>query len=236
MMRIAIVEDDLVCLQQLKQNLQRYADDKTIEFEVHCFTSGMDLLEDYHPIYDLILMDIEMPHFNGMEAAQRLRQTDDQVLLMFVTNTAQYAVQGYEVGAIDYLLKPVNYFALALKMDRIMRISNGRQEEYLMVSCQDGQYRLSTRELCFVEVQNHALLYHMTDHLLTATGSLRDVEKQLASCGFARCHNCYLVNLRFVESIQPEFVMVHGSRLKISRARRKAFLQAMLQFGGEKRQ
>lgn len=232
MLRIAIVEDDAACMEQLRQNLTAYAKEKGEEFRLDCFAAGMDLMENYRPVYDLILLDIEMPHFNGMETARRIRRTDEQVLLMFVTNTAQYAVQGYEVGAVDYLLKPVNYYALALKMDRVLRISAGRQGSAVAVNRADGQHMVSTRELCYVEVQNHELCYHLTDRTLTATGSLKELESQLAGQGFARCHNCYLVNLRFVESIQPEFVVVHGDRLKISRARRKAFLQAMLQQAG----
>lgn len=107
MIRIAIVEDEAAVRQQLEGYVQRYTRQYGTEFEVHLFEDGIEILDDYRPVYDLILLDVEMKHLDGMETAQRIRALDNEVNLIFITNMAQYAINGYAVGALDYVLKPV---------------------------------------------------------------------------------------------------------------------------------
>lgn len=111
MIKIAIVEDEAAVRDQLTDYVRRYTRQYGTEFEVTCFTDGDEILENYRPAFDIIFLDVEMKRLNGMETAQRIRELDDDVLLIFITNMAQYAIKGYSVGALDYVLKPVPYFA-----------------------------------------------------------------------------------------------------------------------------
>lgn len=111
MIRVAIVEDEAKIREQLMGYVQRYTRQYGTAFEVKTFADGLEILEDYRPAYDLILLDIEMKHMDGMETARRIRELDPEVMLVFITNMAQYAIKGYAVGALDYVLKPVPYFA-----------------------------------------------------------------------------------------------------------------------------
>ena len=112
MVRIAIVEDDDACRAQLEAYVRRYGGETGGEFQITSFSDGLDIAEDYRPIYDSILLDIEMPRLDGMTAAERIRSFDPGVILIFITNMAQYAIKGYEVDALDFVLKPVGYFSL----------------------------------------------------------------------------------------------------------------------------
>ena len=109
---IAIVEDEQEYAEQLQTFLEQYGDEHNLRFKVTVFGDGAEILEEYQPIYDLILLDIEMPQVNGMDAAERIRNQDQDVVMMFITNIASYAIRGYEVGALDYVMKPITYLSL----------------------------------------------------------------------------------------------------------------------------
>ena len=102
MLNIAIVEDEPAHAEVLRGFLQRYAAERGEEVAAEVFPSGLDFVSDYQPRYDAVFMDIEMPHMNGMDCAFKLRERDAEVPLVFVTGMAQYAVKGYEAGAIGY--------------------------------------------------------------------------------------------------------------------------------------
>lgn len=118
MTRIAIVEDEAAVRGQLAGYVQRYTRQYGTPFEVTEFTDGMEILEDYRPQFDIIFLDVEMKHLDGMETARRIRERDGGVLIVFITNMAQYAIRGYAVGALDYVLKPVPYFAFSQQLQR----------------------------------------------------------------------------------------------------------------------
>ena len=111
MIRVAIVEDDLSCVQQLREYLSRYQKSSGEDIEVAVYPDGMAVVEQYRPVFDVLLLDIEMPRLDGMAAAREIRRTDPEVIMIFITNMARYAIKGYEVNALDFVLKPINYFA-----------------------------------------------------------------------------------------------------------------------------
>ena len=122
MINVAIIEDDIKAAERLQKHVRQYEVESGEEFSVFAFTDAIDFVSDYAPKYDAIFMDIELPHMNGFDAAVRLRRIDKDVPLVFVTNMMKYAVKGYEVDAVGYMLKPVDYFAFKTQMDKIRRI------------------------------------------------------------------------------------------------------------------
>lgn len=106
MIRIALVEDEAEVRAQLQGYVQRHTRQYGTEFAVTEFADGMELLDDYRPVYDILFLDVEMKHLDGMETARRVRELDKDVIIVFITNMAQYAIGGYAVGALDYVLKP----------------------------------------------------------------------------------------------------------------------------------
>ena len=116
MIRIALVEDEAEVRAQLQGYVQRYTRQYGTEFAVTEFADGMELLDDYRPVYDILFLDVEMKHLDGMETARRVRELDKDVIIVFITNMAQYAIGGYAVGALDYVLKPVPYFAFSQQL------------------------------------------------------------------------------------------------------------------------
>ena len=117
-MKIAIAEDDAKQAKQLIEYIERFSKETNIPIESILFDNGAKLVVDYKPIYDFILLDVDMPVANGIETAMSIREIDPFVFLMFFTNLAQYAYEGFEVEPLDYVLKPVSYPAFAMKIAR----------------------------------------------------------------------------------------------------------------------
>ena len=111
-MKICILEDDKAQAERMAQYLDRYhREHADFSYELERYARAFDLLEDYRGDADLLFLDIRLPDQLGIETARRIREKDARVMIVFVTNLAQYAIEGYSVQAFDYILKPVDYFA-----------------------------------------------------------------------------------------------------------------------------
>ena len=116
--RVAIVEDEREVREQLAEYLRRYERQFGRMFEVSLFEDGDEIVSDYRAVYDIILLDVQMRRMDGMAAAEAIRKVDKDVLLIFITNMAQFAIKGYAVDALDYVLKPVPYFAFSQQIQK----------------------------------------------------------------------------------------------------------------------
>ena len=230
MLRIAIVEDDPEDQNRLQQMLRQFADTCQEKCAVTVFGGGAEFLGKYRPEYDLVLMDVEMPGMNGLDTARELRTLDASVILIFITNMAQYAIRGYEVDALDFAVKPVTYPMLAMKMQRALgrlQMRAGQADKEMTVKDGERVLRIRQADLTYVEVQGHRVIAHTTGAIYRVRGTLGGFEKELDAAGFQRCNNCYLVNLAHVSSVEGHTVTVGGDRLQISQPRRKAFIRAL---------
>ena len=229
MLKIAIVEDDKFCSEQISDYVKRFSEENQTPVQVTLYHDGMDIADGYKPIYDLIFLDIEMPLLDGMTAAERIRELDPEVLLIFITNLAQYAIRGYSVNALDYILKPVKYAAFAMKLQKARRILEKRESRSLLLSADGVSRKVPVSAIRYVEVLNHQLVYHTEEGDFREFKSLRQLESELGE-GFARCNHCYLVNLRYVDGVKDDDVLIGTEKLKISRTRKQRFMRTLSDF------
>jgi DNA-binding LytR/AlgR family response regulator len=223
--RIAIVEDETAFAETLQRYLQRFTEEYGNTFQVQTFTNAIALLEPYSASYDMIFMDIQMPYLNGMDAAHRLRELDQKVLLLFITSLTQYAVSGYEVDALDYIVKPVNYYDFALKLNRAIKRLPKEDVVELIVSTNQGMVRLNSANIRYIETEGHHVVYHTTNGDYMQYSTLQKLEEKLTELGFARCNSCYLVNLQYVLHVKGYTAVLDTCELKISQPRKKKFMQ-----------
>ena len=232
-MKIAIAEDNPAERKWTLSLFHRFQEESGIQLEVTAYADGEDLLRDYSSGFDLVFLDIEMQRMDGLTTAEKIREKDASVLLVFLTNMSGYAIRGYAVQASDYILKPISYELFAGKMrEWIRRIENNRSQ-YVFVTDGEEQIRLSTDSIYYVEVAGHRLSYHTDRGVIEVWETLRAAEKALEGKGFAKCNQCYLVNLRHVQRINKATVQVGPDELAVSRPRRKAFLQAVANYIGD---
>lgn len=227
MVRIAMVEDDEIYRSQLEEYIRRYEKESGESFRVSIFTDGAEIADDYRSNYDIILMDIEMRYMDGMTAAERIRVLDAEVVIIFITNMSQYVMKGYTVDAMDYVLKPVTYYAFSQRIERALQRMKRRNKRYVAINNQSGMFKLDISQITYIEVRDHDLVYHTRKGEYTVRGTLAEAEQTLGQRNFFRCNKGYLVNLEYVESVQNYDVQVGDTWLQVSRPKKKALMDAL---------
>lgn len=228
MLRIAIVEDnprDFLTIQSHFQRFQKENNNRN-EFSIVHFKSALNFLDQYDSTYDMVFMDIKLPDIDGIEAAKRLRRIDENVLLIIITNMAQFAVNGYEVGAFDYMVKPVGYSTFLLKLNRALSALSNKRGSVIRITLQGGFVALNTNDIKFIETSGHNLIYHAKDKKYSSRGSIKEAEKLLPS-NFKKCNRCYIVNLNYVTRVYDVFVYLGDVSLQISQHKRAEFIHAV---------
>ena len=228
-MKVTLIEDDMQAAELLKSYLFRYGAENGIEFEVGLYSDAELFLKEYKKeCAAIVFLDIELPNIDGMTAARLLREQDPSVVIVFVTKMVQYAAKGYEVDALDFLVKPVKYPEFVMKMPRAVNIARMNEGAVIFVPVNNGFYRVAVDKILFVEIMGHSLKYRLADRVVEARGTLKKVQKVLEGHGFIRCNSCYLVNTRYIDSVQGYQVNIKGFSLKISQPRRKEFMKELM--------
>ena len=233
MIRIAMVEDEAAVREQLMGYVQRYTRQYGTEFSVTEFADGVDILENYRPVYDIVFLDVEMKHLDGMETARRIRALDADVVLIFITNMAQYAIEGYEVGALDFVLKPIDYYGFSFRLARALgRVQKKQGNLEFAINTPGGIKKLNSNDIYYIEIENRFLVYHTAEGDFSQRGTLQSAEEMFQNYHFVKCNHWYLVNLKYVTEIEENIVHVAGSRLEISRRNRAHFLKEVTEYIG----
>ena len=227
MIRIAVAEDDLDWARQLEGYVARYAGENNLSLEFTHYADGEDLLEQYQGQFDIILLDIQMRFLDGMSTAELIRRTDPEVVIIFITNMAQYAIRGYEVDALDYMLKPVGYATFAQRIGRAISRIRRRERRFISISIKGGAMKLAVEDITYVESQGHRLIYHTAAQSYVSSGTIKEAEETLEGAPFFRSNKGYLLNLDHVDGVQDNCALVAGERLLISRSRKAPFLEAL---------
>lgn len=231
-MNIAVVDDSREDAGHLEAFLSRYHQENGLPMQVHTFLSSVEFLESFHGEYDIIYLDIEMPGSNGLEVAHEIRSRDETVAIIFITNMAQYAIRGYEVNAVDFMVKPVGYFNFVQKLDKALRAAEKRGTQFLLLSNGDGLYRIPPTDILYIEKDKNYLVYHTRKGLFQQRGTIQDARQRLQGLAFSECTSGCLVNLRHVDRIGRETILVGGEELPVSRRMKKSFVQDYMDFLG----
>ena len=152
MIKIAIVEDEFSQTELMREYVARYCKEKNIKYSITTFGNGLDFVTGYRPGFDAVFMDIKMPLIDGMEAAEKLREVDKDVVLIFVTNMAQLAIKGYKVNAMDFMVKPVSYFDFSLEMDKICAEHQRRSTDFVWVKSSGILRRVDYEDIYYIEI------------------------------------------------------------------------------------
>lgn len=232
MLNIAVVDDDDRDAAATAAMVDRYYEGDTTRYRITRFADGGTFLDDYKAAFDAMFLDVEMPGIDGLETARRLREVDSHVVLVFTTKMAQYAAVGYDVDAVGYLVKPLEYYGFALKMRKIETLVARRRDVTVPLTVGTGTQFLSSRDIRYVEVLRHEVIYHADGTAYKVWSSLKEAAELLEPAHFAAANRYCLVNLAWVRAVNGDTVIVDGESLPVSRSRRKPLMQALADYYG----
>jgi DNA-binding LytR/AlgR family response regulator len=231
--KLAIVEDEKPQQLLIKTYIDQFASETGYTIECSFFEDGTDIIARYKNNFDILLMDIQMPQMDGIKTAEIIRQRDKNVIIIFITNLAQYAIDGYSVNAMNFLVKPISYSFFADKLQRGVECVEKKWPKFIQIKTNNGLVRLQDTEIIYVEMNNRKLLIITKNREYRCRTSVQDIERALNSKSFFRCHVGFLINLQYVKQIEHDFVIVAGHRLPVSRHRKKELLDAFTNHLGE---
>ncbi len=230
MIRVAIVDDDRLYQSQVKDYIEAYSKESGIEFSVTLYNSGMDFITDYKPVYDIAFLDIEMPLIDGMTTARKLRQTDSEICIVFITKMAKYAIEGYEVNAVDFVVKPIKYFNFKDKLKKAIKYVEARSANDIIIKSDGSYFRIPVTQIYYIEKDKNYIVYNTAQGELRERRNMEDMAELLEGSGFSMCNSGCIVNLRFIQQVTQTDVTVNGVQLPLSRRRIKDFKTDMLKF------
>lgn len=226
-LRIAIVEDDASQAKRLEELLRRYGAEHKQALNLQMYNDGSQIISPYTANHDIILMDIQMPETSGIEAAREIRKLDSEVVIIFITNVSHYAMEGYKVDALDYVLKPIDYFPLVQRIDRAVSRMKRHTGGYLTIKERSGVKKIPVENIVYVEVQDHYSIIHLADSEVRTKESLSSIEKRMDDPRFFRSHKWFVINLEYVDQVHNLDVVVGSRTLQVSRSRRKNLLDKL---------
>ncbi len=230
MINLAIVEDEDSYAQQLTEFIQKFQEESGNYFKVTRFSDGDEITNGYKGQFDIILMDIEMKLMDGMTAAEEIRRLDQEVVIMFITNMTNYAIRGYQVDALDYVLKPVSYFAFSQKLDRAISRIRKSDSKIISVEMPSGVKKLDIDNIFYIESEGHNLNFYTSAGEFSVRARMADFEEQLSAYNFFRSNKGYLVNLKYVDGVEKGACIIAGKQLLISRSRKSEFMSALTDY------
>lgn len=236
-MRIAICEDEAQDLEHISALLGEYKTVRDVGLSIYTFQNTKDLIGSVKGgEYDVILLDVLIPGPGGIKTARELRALDQNVRILFLSSSPEFAVESYAVGAYYYLLKPVAAKTLFPLLDKLRSELNRQKDEALLLHSRGGFVSISFSRLEYVEVMNKTVSFHLTDgSVREVNGSLSDFEDEILSHSeFMKVHRSYLLNLRQVQSVNAKGTVTKmGHTVPVARslyaAVKAAYLNLMVQ-------
>lgn len=205
MIKIAFCDDDSSVLNDLHGLLALYRAEKNEELDDYTFHSPLDLINEIErgTQFDILFLDVLMPGQNGIDVATEIRNYDKNAKIIFLTSSAEFAVQSYTVNAFYYQLKPICEESFFRLMDAVLSQCKKEQASSLILHCKNGITRINPTQLEYCEVIHRTLFIHLTSgKVLECSGSLNELAGQLVPYGsFLRPHRSYLVNLEYIQNL-----------------------------------
>lgn len=220
-MKMAICEDDTTQQNILAAALDSYRTPAGEHVQYDIYRNGLDLLASINThLYDVLLLDILMPGFTGIEIAREIRESNEKIPIIFLTTSQEFAIESYRVHAFDYLMKPVDKNTLFDTLDRAYAMMESTLDKSIMLQTTKAVYVLFLSQIEFVEINNRTLSFHLIDGTVKSiSGRLSDYEDALLGHSeFLKVHRSYIINMDFMKALnQKSFFTLTGNEVPISR-------------------
>lgn len=179
-------------------------------------------------------MDVAMPNMDGIQASKELRKIDESVCLVFLTEMSQYAIEGYEVNAYDFLIKPMEYDLFKIKMNKFLTHISTKNEDNIVISSLNEMHKLKISEIRYIESIKHYVYFHYKDEIYRTRASLDSYKKILKEKHFSEINRSLIVNLAFVDNYSNSDVIIGKEVLPLSRVYKSSFLNELTAYFGDR--
>jgi DNA-binding LytR/AlgR family response regulator len=236
-MKCVIIDDEPLAVDLIKEFVSKV---ESLEL-ISTFNNAIDAIAMINTSsVDLIFLDIEMPHFSGIDF---LNAIDKKPLVIFTTAYSDYAVEGFNLGAVDYLVKPIPFHRFLKSVMRAQQTFNSQnlapaaaaaakvvapeiEPDFMFVRSEYENVKINFSDILFIEGLKDYVKIYTTDNKFTLTLiSLIKLENLLSSKGFARIHRSYIINIKYVKSIQKNKVLIADKRIPISESYKTSFFE-----------
>ena len=233
MIHIAICDDEQEFVSEMKALLERYAKEKQREIRISSFENGLALTKQYDKTIDLIFLDIQMDGMDGLKTAEQIRALDEEVSIIFLTSLKQYALEGYQYRAENYIVKPMKYIRLKVELDRWME-KQQKKNPFIVVENDKGTFKVALNTLHYIETYKRNLILHTDKEEILSYRKMSDMEEELRPYGFFLCHRGFLVNMGYVKQVEKLDVhLTFGETIYVSKPKKKEFMEAMAAYWGK---
>lgn len=228
MLEIAVCDDEPVFVEQFSSKIKEYMPDCSI----YSFFSSEDLLLQ-GKLFDIYFLDIQMEKMNGIEAARKLRELNEESIIVFITGAKEYVFEAFDVAALHYLVKPVN----AEKLEEVLKRAKkeiekkqSRKDKQIFIKTRNKNITLNVADILYFENEMRKIVAHTVKGELSFYGVMADMEKEVGA-GFCRCHRGYLVNLSYVAEYDMENIMLaNGEKIYLSKDRYHDFVKQYMRY------
>lgn len=219
MYRVAICDDEATSLQIIEALTAQVLTEEGIDYETVCFTdmeSMIECLSDKGASYDILLCDILAVGMNGIEAAKELRRLGESLSIVFISSTAEYALEGYQVDALRYLQKPIQIDKLREALLSAYKMKDNKGDT-LTFQVGDRLYKIPFGEIEYLESQGRETIVCTLNEQIAVHMKFSDMEKLLPEDCFVRCHRSYIINLNYVKDLaRYRFLTKRGVEIPVS--------------------
>lgn len=235
-MKIVICDDDEFFLTKLNGYISKILSEKQINKKILSFISGEEFLRYYEKFkdIDMVFLDILMKDITGIQVAKKIREQDTSMQIFFITSISRYIMEGYNVRAANYLIKPVKYNTLYRELDKAIKLLQSRYKKYILEKNDFGIFKINQEDIRYIETFERNTLIH------TAAGNIlsyKNMKKHLELLGedFYRIHESYIVNLNNIKSLlKMELELESGEILPVSKHRKKELMdQISIYYGNQ---
>lgn len=228
-MKIVICEDNHIQSELLQKMVREWGVANKILLDIDTYHSAESFLFsmlEKEPA-DIMLLDIQMDKMTGVDLAKKLRGDNNDVIIIFLTAIKEYVFEGYEVNALNYLLKPVDKQNLFTSLDKAKAKIEQEESNYLVLN----KTKVSQKNITYLEALSHYIHVYTIDGLHKVKCSMSQMLGELDGKRFVQCHRSYIVGIRHVSSIlKDEVLLEDGCRVPVSRAKYKDVNKAFIDF------
>ncbi|WP_208559515.1 LytR/AlgR family response regulator transcription factor [Marinilactibacillus kalidii] len=231
-MKIAVVEDNPNTRKEIKAYIEESSRHLSLHVDIDLYEDGVVLVDKFDAKYDIIYLDVEMEIMDGMTTAKKIRERDSEVVIVFITNHGQVAIQGYSVDAADFLLKPLKPFTFNEHFKKITKKVTVKSES-IIVKIAGNLRKINLSDIQYIESQGHYIKFKTINETFTIIDTLKNIQTKLDNDFFFRSSNSIIVNLNHIDKVEKNTIFIDDEKLDISRARKKAFIDRFTIFLGE---